>query len=70
MTFMFNSLTAKLINEIKIKNNKKSVAITFQDKMNVKLMLSLHCSHCNKIKHEKFNCFVKHLSKRKKFNAA
>ena len=66
-TFTFNSLTAKLIDEAKMKNNKSFIAMAFCDKSKSS---SLQCSHCKKTDHEEPMCFVKYPHKKKKLNAA
>lgn len=70
-TSTFNVLTAELIDEMRMKNNKSSVAMVFQGKSNIKLtfksMSSLQCSHCKKSEHEKSMCFIKYFHKKKKF---
>jgi len=67
-TFTFNSLTAELIDEARMKDNKSSVAMAFHDKS--KLSLLLQCLHCKKTDHEKPMCFVKYPHKKKKLDAA
>ena len=67
-TFTFDFLTAELIDEARMKNNKSFVAMAFCDKS--KLSLSLQCLHCKKTDHEKPMCFVKYPHKKKKLNAA
>jgi len=68
-TFTFDFLTAELIDEARMKNNKSFIVMAFHDKS--KLMLSsLQCSHCKKTDHEKPMCFAKYPHKKKKLNAA
>jgi len=68
-TFTFDFLTAELIDEARMKNNKSFIAMAFCDKSKLTL-LSLQCSHCKKTDHEKPMCFVKYPHKKKKLNAA
>jgi len=66
-TFTFDSLTAELIDEARMKNNKSSVVMAFYDKPKLS---SLQCLHCKKTDHEKPMCFAKYPHKKKKLNAA
>jgi len=68
-TSTFNFLTAELIDETRMKNNKSSVVMTFHDKSK-STSLSLQCLHCKKTNHEEFMCFVKYPHKKKKLDAA
>jgi len=68
-TFTFNFLTAELIDEARMKNNKSFVVIAFHDKSKL-MLLSLQCLHCKKTDHEKPMCFAKYPHKKKKLNAA
>jgi len=67
-TFTFDFLTAELIDEARMKNNKSFIVMAFCDKP--KLLLLLQCLHCKKTDHEKPMCFVKYPHKKKKLNAA
>jgi len=67
-TFTFDFLTAELIDEARMKNNKSFIAMAFCDKS--KLLLLLQCLHCKKTDHEEPMCFVKYPHKKKKLNAA
>jgi len=69
ITFTFNFLTAELIDEARMKNNKSSVVMTFYDKSKL-MLLSLQCLHYKKTDHEKPMCFVKYPHKKKKLDAA
>jgi len=68
-TSTFNFLTAELIDEARMKNNKSSVAMAFHGKPKL-ASSSLQCSHYKKTDHEEPMCFVKYPHKKKKLNAA
>jgi len=68
-TSTFNFLTAELIDEARMKNNKSSVAMAFCNKSKL-TSSSLQCLHCKKTDHEKPMCFVKYPHKKKKLDAA
>ncbi len=68
-TSTFDFLTAELIDEARMKNNKSFIAMAFHDKSKLALLL-LQCLHCKKTDHEKPMCFVKYPHKKKKLNAA
>ncbi len=68
-TSTFDFLTAELIDEAKMKNNKSSVVMAFHDKPKL-MSSSLQCLHCKKTDHEKPMCFVKYPHKKKKLDAA
>jgi len=68
-TFTFDFLTAELIDEARMKNNKSFVVMAFHDKSKL-MSLSLQCSHCKKTNYEKLMCFVKYPHKKKKLDAA
>ncbi len=68
-TFTFNFLTAELIDEARMKNNKSFIVMAFHDKSKL-MSSSLQCLHCKKTDHEKPMCFVKYPHKKKKLNAA
>ncbi len=68
-TFTFDFLTAELIDETRMKNNKSFIVMAFCDKPKLMLLL-LQCLHCKKTDHEKLMCFVKYPYKKKKLNAA
>jgi len=68
-TFTFDFLTAELIDEARMKNNKSFIAMAFCGKSK-SASLSLQCSHCKKTDHEEPMCFVKYPHKKKKLDAA
>ncbi len=68
-TFTFDFLTAELIDEARMKNNKSFIVMTFHDKSKL-MSLSLQCLHCKKTNYEKPMCFVKYPHKKKKLDAA
>jgi len=68
-TSTFDFLTAELIDEAKMKNNKSFIAMAFCGKPKL-TSSSLQCLHCKKTDHEELMCFVKYPHKKKKLNAA
>jgi len=68
-TSTFDFLTAELIDEARMKDNKSFIAMAFHDKSKL-MSSSLQCLHYKKTDHEKPMCFVKYPHKKKKLNAA
>jgi len=68
-TSTFDFLTAELIDEARMKNNKSFVAMAFCGKSK-SVLSSLQCLNCKKTDHEKPMCFVKYPHKKKKLDAA